>query len=455
MLLIISDVHLGDGTTAKSIPPSAFRLFADRLRETAYFASWRTDGTYRPIESINLLLMGDILDPLHSTRWLATAPGEANYIRPWSDATSPLFPAKLREVTGAILEQNSEALDVLRRCATGERVSVPPATSNGEPDHKSKERIPLKVRIHYMVGNHDWYYHLPGGAFDQIRQDVIDAMGLSNLNTNFPYNPNEYLPLKDTLNRYRVFGRHGDCFDNFNFDREKGRDHGTLGDVFTMEVLNRFPVEVQKRFGDELPEGIVDSLRRLTNIRPVLAAPLWISGQIKNYAGSKALEGELKKVWDDICDDFLQTDHVREADKVFQFDIVDAMELVVKISKRTSFSTINEVVVWAYDKFGHKEKSFAEHALREPAFLNDTARYIVYGHTHHHEIIPLDEDVIPPHTESQLYFNSGTWHSYYALAIKNPAELKFVPYQALTYLIFYKEDEREGHHFETWSGAYV
>ena len=155
MLLIISDVHLGDGTTAKSIPASAFRLFADRLRETAYYASWRADGAYRPIESIDLLLMGDILDPLHSTRWLTTAPGDENYIRPWSSATSPLYPTTLREVTDAILDHNNEALEVLRRCAAGELVAVPPATSGGKPDHQTSERIPLKVRIHYMCGNHD------------------------------------------------------------------------------------------------------------------------------------------------------------------------------------------------------------------------------------------------------------------------------------------------------------
>jgi len=455
MLLIISDIHLGDGTTAESIPPSAFQLFADRLKETAYFASWRADGSYRPIENIDLVLMGDILDPLHSTLWLATSPGEENYVRPWSDPKTSLYSGKLRQVTSAILEHNKESMEVLRRCAAGEVVTVPPATASGKPDHGAEEHIPLKVRSHYMVGNHDWYYHLPGEPFDQVRQGVVDAMGLSNLNTNFPYELEEYPLLKEILNSYKVFARHGDCFDKFNFDSEKGRNHAALGDVFTMEVLNRFPVEVQRRFGDELPEGIVDSLRRLTNIRPVLAAPLWISGQIRNYAGSKALEEELKGVWDDICEEFLQTDYVREADKLFQFDIVDAMEVIVGISKRASFNTINDVVAWAYDKFGGEKQSFAEHALQEPAFLNDSVRYIVYGHTHHHEIVPLDEDTKPPHTKSQLYFNSGTWHSYYALAIKNPSEQKFVPYQALTYLIFYKDGERDGRHFETWSGAYA
>jgi hypothetical protein len=455
MLVIISDVHLGDGTTAESIPPSAFNLFAERLRETAYFASWRADGSYRPIENIDLVLMGDILDPLHSTRWLDTAPRDANYIRPWSDPDQPGYATKLREVTQAIFEENKEALNVLRRCADGEVATVPPATRRGTPDRKTKERIPLKVRAHYMVGNHDWYYRLPGQAFDQIRQEMIDALGLHNPSTNFPHTMEELPSLKNVFTRYKVYGRHGDCYDTFNYDREKGRNHGTLGDVFTMEVLNRFPVEVQKRFGDDLPAGIVDSLRRLTNIRPVLATPLWISGQIKNYAGSAVLEDDLKKVWDDICDEFLQIDFVREADKAFKLDIVDAMELIVKISKRASFNTINEVVSWLHDILGGGEQSFASHALREPAFLNDSARYIVYGHTHHHEIVPLDEDMKPPHSDSQVYFNSGTWHTYYALAIKNPMEQKFVPYKAITYLMFYTGDEREGRHFETWSGAYA
>ncbi len=199
MLIIISDVHLGDGTTAESISPSAFQLFAERLRETAYFASWRADGGYRPIESIDLVLMGDILDPLHSTRWLDTTPDDPNYIRPWSDLKDPLNAAKLLEVTRAILAENKESLEVLRRCADGTAIKIPPANRRGEPDHETKERIPLKVRIHYMVGNHDWHYHLPGEAFDQVRQEVIDAMGLSNPNSRFPYEPDEYPLLKDTL----------------------------------------------------------------------------------------------------------------------------------------------------------------------------------------------------------------------------------------------------------------
>jgi hypothetical protein len=455
MLVIASDLHLGDGTTANSIAPNAFHLFANRLSETAYFASFRSDGRYRPVEDIDLVLMGDILDPIHSTLWLDTLPSAANFARPWSDSASPYFASKLAETTQAMIDVNRESLNVLKQCSQGKVIQLPPADASGRPDRYSRERIPLKVRMHYLIGNHDWYYHLKGNAFDAIRKNIIDTMGLSNPINLFPYELDEYPALREIMDTYKVFCRHGDCFDKFNFNREKGRDHATLGDIFAMEVCNRYPVEVEKRYGNKLPNGIIDSLRRITNVRPALATSLWISGQIKRHAGNEALETELKEVWDELCDEFLNLDVVREEDRAFKFDMVDALQLAIKISQRTSFNTINDIVMWVRDKLWESDHSFAEHALREPAFLKNTARYIVYGHTHHHEIIALDSDGDMLSQQNQLYINSGTWHSYYDLAIKDPSEEKFIPYQMLTYLTFYKDDEREGRQFEAWSGTYA
>ncbi len=418
MLVIISDIHLGDGTTANSISSTAFELFAKRLSETAYFASFRPNDIYRPIETLDILLMGDILDPLHSTLWLNTAPGALNYARPWTDTSSPAFANTLSETTKAIIDVNRESLEILRSCASGQTVLLPPANARHEPDKESKERIPVNIRIHYMVGNHDWYYRLPGGVFDEIRKTVIESLGLCNDPGPFPYELEESPALHEILKSYWVFTRHGDYYDKFNFNREVGRNHATLGDVFTMDVCNRYPVEVKKRYGDRLPSGVIDSLRRITNVRPALATPLWISGQIRRHAESAALEKELKKVWDDLCDEFLQLDFVREQDKSFQFDIVDALELVLKISKRTSFETLDDLVIWVHKKLNENDRSLAENALKEPAFLDNSARFIVYGHTHHHEIVPLDSDGEPPNEQNQFYFNSGTWRSYYDLAIK-------------------------------------
>jgi UDP-2,3-diacylglucosamine pyrophosphatase LpxH len=455
MLVIISDIHLGDGTTASSISPTAFDLFSSRLRETAYLASIRQDGRYIPIETLDILLLGDILDPLHSTLWLDTTPGMLNYTRPWTDINNPTFASTLAATTNAIMEVNRDSLELLRRCANGQIILLPPANARDEPDHHSKERIPVNVRIYYMIGNHDWYYRLPGQAFDAIRKTVIESMGLCNDPGSFPYELEEQPALAEILQSYRVFARHGDYYDKFNFNRETGRNHATLGDVFTMDVCNRYPVEVQRRYGDQLPQGVIDSLRRITNVRPALATPLWISGQIRRYAESAALERELKKVWDDLCDQFLQLDFVREQDKAFKLDLVDALELVLKISKRTSFKTLDDLVVWVHKKLHESERSLAENALKEPAFLNNSARFVVYGHTHHHEIVPLDADGEPPNEQNQFYVNTGTWRSYYGLAVKDATEQKFVRYQTFTYLTFYKDGERSGRSFEAWSGAYV
>src|ERR1051325_2872903 len=127
MLVISSDIHLGDGTTANSISPAAFDLFSHRLREAAYYASFRPDGSYRPIENLDLLLMGDILDPIHSTLWLDSAPHTLTYTRPWTDTRSPTFATTLSETTNSIIDVNRHSLDLLRRCANGEIVLLPPA----------------------------------------------------------------------------------------------------------------------------------------------------------------------------------------------------------------------------------------------------------------------------------------------------------------------------------------
>ena len=196
MFVIISDLHLGDGTIGSSIPTSAFQLFAKRLRQDAFFASTR-GAAYHPVEEIDVLLLGDILEVLHSVHWLyavgdesrlhMTGPGDVDYIRPWSDPHDPKYAAKLLEVTRAILEANKESFEILRKLANGEFIEFDSTDERGERDRGSGKKHPLKVRFHYMVGNHDWYYLLKGEAFDQIRGEIIQAMGLSNTPDPFPF----------------------------------------------------------------------------------------------------------------------------------------------------------------------------------------------------------------------------------------------------------------------------
>ena len=454
MLIIASDIHLGDGTCARSISPNAFFLFAKRLREMAFNASFQEDGTYKPVQSIDLVLMGDILDPLHSTLWLEPLPGtrEAGHIRPWSDPAEPGYAKKLHLITKAILNENEASAAILRSLAAGEVVRIPPAAGR-RPDINAQELLAPELKIHYMTGNHDWFYHMPGKEFDSIRRDAIEGLGLANQENNFPWELSESDALAKVFDRYQVYGQHGDKYDKFNYDREKGRNYSTLGDAFTVEVVNRYPLAVAKELGDELPAAMLESLRQLTNVRPALAAPLWISSRIHQQAGNDKLMRKLKKIWDNVTDEFLDVPFVREADRAFQFDMVDALQLIVKISKQASFQTINDVVMWIREKMWEDGFSYTDHALKEPAFLNKSARYIAYGHTHHHEVIPLDTEGLPPEDLSQYYFNSGTWHSYYDLAVRKPEAQKFVHYQSMTYLTFYTGEEGGDRRFEAWSGA--
>ncbi len=457
MLIIISDLHLTDGTCGKSISAAAFRLFVERLRELVWRASYRKDGSYRPLEEVDLILLGDILDVQHSTLWLKHKDGTPNKARPWTDSKDPEFRRTLQEITTDILANNAEAVALLKGLSTpGAFLNLPPANRWGEPAKLTLQKIPVKVNIHYMVGNHDWPYHLPNSDFNPIRQQVIEAMGLANRPAPFPHQSKESPALDDVLARHGVYAQHGDLYDEFNYDKAKGRDHAALGDAFAVEVINRFPVLVEEEMKDELPPDMLTALRELINVRPALATPLWISSQLRRNNIPEAQQRKLKAIWDDLGHDFLKLPFVRAADKKrLKPDLVDGLEALFTLTDALSFKTLDSLVLWIRKRFSADELTLSQHALKEEAFINHRAQFIVYGHSHHHEVVPLD--FMPGLRESggQMYMNSGTWHTYFDLAIHKPEEQKFVPYQVLTYLTYYKGDEHRGRRFETWSSSFT
>lgn len=464
MLIIVSDLHLTDGTCGRSISASAFQLFIDRLKELVMYASRRTDGNYRPLQKVDILLLGDILDLQHSTLWLQKKDGSPNPARPWADYQAPEFAATVAEITADILANNADSASLLKSLTTGKVISLPLANRRGKPSSLPLPRLPVEVNLHYMVGNHDWFYHLPGAAFDAIRRKVIEAFGLSNPSGPFPHQAKESPEIADLLSRHQVYAQHGDMYDSFNYDRgepqrtgeedTRRRDRAALGDAFAVEIINRFPVEVEAQLAKELPPGLLASLRELVNVRPALATPLWISSQLRQSHVSEALRKKFKQIWDKLGKEFLAQPFVRSFDKRLKLDAVDGLQALFGLTDALSFKTLDSLVLWIRKKFWSDQLTLAQYALKEDAFLNREAQFIVYGHTHHHEIIPLDIIPATPRSTNQMYINSGTWHTYFDLAVHKPEEQKFVPYQVLTYLAFYKDDERDGRRFEAWSGTF-
>jgi len=232
MLVIISDLHLSDGSTGVPIPASAFSLFLERLRAMAFDASKLSDPDrpgktiYKPIESFDLVLLGDIFDLIRSTEWTKEKKGEQGYTRPWSNPKDKSFTQKIDRITDKILECNAESCKVIRNLASGETIKIPASmnekTRNSRKVTYSRKRVSVKANIYYLVGNHDWFYHLKQPDLDPVRQKVITSLGLKNKKEQFPYEPVELPDLKDTLVEHGVYARHGDHNDPFNFDENYG-----------------------------------------------------------------------------------------------------------------------------------------------------------------------------------------------------------------------------------------
>ena len=278
-------------------------------------------------------------------------------------------------------------------------------------------------------------------------------MGLANPSSPFPHDPTESPVLMDAFRQHHVFARHGDIFDKLNYNQEIGRDTATLGDAVACELLTLFPLEVQKQLGDQLPEQFSSGLKELTNVRPVLVTPLWISNLVSNYAGDQEIANVVKSIWDLLGERFLDLEFVRSQDHFLKFDTVDALQSILFLSRSLSFETINEIMGWASKKLWDGKYSIAEKVLDEAAFKNYSVNFFVYGHTHIHETVPLEFGIINGKVFNQVYVNSGTWHSFHDLTMGISDPRKFIGMHVMTYLAFFKDDERNGHPFESWSGS--
>jgi UDP-2,3-diacylglucosamine pyrophosphatase LpxH len=463
MLVIISDLHLNDGTTGKTVSTDAFVRFRGRLQELAYYASYRHDspGSYKPLERLDLVLLGDVLDVIRSTQWSAEKDTHPDYARPWfnleDDGQRARLARKVDQISDDILAKNKDALKQLQRLSGEKPLTLPPATAKGVPASNVK-RQPVETRIHYLVGNHDWFWVINKPEFQAIRQKITAALGLVNPPGPFPHDPADSDLLSETYAQHSVFARHGDIFDSFNFDKEKGRAAASLGDAIVIDLMNQFPHEVRGHLKGDIDKtpglaGFLDGMDELVNVRPLLLAPAWIQGLLRRYEIPKATANKVKEIWNDVADKALEEPYVQEQDGWSPFDTVDLLETTLRFTKALSFHSLSELLSWIQSKIWGGDASFAKHALEEQAFLEQQAKYFIYGHTHHYETVPLYTGMKNGKPFDQMYFNSGTWHPLHELTRHKPSEQNFIEYKAFTYLTFYKDNERKGRQYETWSGT--
>lgn len=451
MLVIISDTHLTDGSSGKTVRSGAFRIFAQELSDLAYDASKRADGRYEPIKELHLLLLGDILDVIRSTQWLDDP------VRPWDDPQGDAFTDKITAITRKILSNNSESLAIVKSFKEGRTITIPHATPDGKPaevdwEPDAEGRVAVEVHTYYMVGNHDWFYHLRGPAYDALRRDIVQAMGLDNPpELPFPHDPAEFrrsaafTRLETAYKQHSVFARHGDIYDPDNFDGD--RDRSSIGDAVVVDLIDKFSPVVQAQLGSAVTPEFIQALREIDNIRPLSDIAAWIDGFLLRTCPDPLTAKQVKRVWNQLASEFFKIPFVKNHPKAGR------MKWAQDLTSGFSLNLLSRLARKLGGLFRSTDCPDYRDALQESAFLDRSARCLVYGHTHQYVLAPLDATITPHGTLNQVYLNSGTWRPYHQLAKRHPAQEKFVPYQLMTYLAFYKDDERGGRRYESWSGA--
>ncbi|MDX9990604.1 MAG: hypothetical protein RBS68_01020 [Anaerolineales bacterium] len=455
MLVVASDIHLTDETVSVLVSEKTFSLFASRLRELAYQASWRAGGRYEPVRQVDILLLGDILDPLQSSAWLDQYPGQAGYVRPWHDPQSELFTQKVTEITRAILKKNEQALGVLKKIAQGDAVYLPPAAPQGKPDPYTRERFRPQVNIYYMVGNHDWFYHLPGLAYDTLRAEIINALGLSNSAQPFPYGPESAVDdLAEAFGRYRLVARHGDRYDPMSYNRSLGRAAAALSDIYSSEVLYRFPFEVRRQLGEELPPNLVRGIQRMINVRPLTATPLWVFDQIHRHGSDSTEIKKVKKIWDAVVEDYLNLDILRNKQFASPYTL-NTLKMAFRISRKASLPAMAKVSRMVRNHLEQEHISIARFAAREPNIQSGLADIVIYGHTHSHEVVPIDKRARIASQTGPVYINTGSWATIFDYYHQPKIEQKTRPTYLLTCVALYQDGERQGRRYENWWANFV
>ena len=444
MLVILSDLHLTDGTSCETLDPGAFRIFCERLQDLAVRASWRSDGNYNPIPGIDIVLLGDVLDIMRSSRWLIDGP------KPWQTQPSHEFADRVHSIVAGILARNLETTSILQGLSQRQTIRVPAMAHNGKPAFED-DLQPVPVRLHYMVGDADWPLHMRGPEMSRVRNGIVNTLGLANsVGAPFPHEPREDDQLNRMLRQHRGFARHGDVFDTLSFSGH--RDRASLTDLLLIEGLMPFRFELQHGLAEQLPASAQLGIQELDHVRPLVMAPLCLRQMMQVSCPVTSLQFEIKNCWDRAMDKLMPLVHQVDRHQSLGIRQLDALESLLKFREQDDDQWGARMLAWLRQQSCGKSSSLSKFAMDEAEFRNRRAKHIVFGHTHADETVPLDASFADGYVLSQLYFNSGTWRRVYMPTRGADGWREFLPAEKMTYLTFYRDDERQGAPYEVWNG---
>jgi UDP-2,3-diacylglucosamine pyrophosphatase LpxH len=466
MLAIISDLHFCDGTaTHGNVAPEVFAVALGEIYEVAEAVARVRD---RPT-SVDLVLLGDIFDLLRTERWFEDANGAPVPLseRPWasaeavrSGALTKAAAARARGILAESLALNEAALATIR----GERRPPPPG---------------VVVRRIYIPGNHDRLFLHDA----ELRQKMLEALGAEAAPSG------EGICLHHLeMPEYGVVARHGHEWDVWNFpgfDPDAvAADYGDadylavpIGDAVTTELAARLPYELYRRllsspgFSPALAKRIHSQYRRIEDVRPLFASFHWAHYAATRIAAdldrerARLLQTALADTVQTLARDFRRLPFyeawIERHHRPFHLDAAVLLRVVLAALAAPTFLPVAWLARQIENVLAHRSPRTVTRrgALREDlgGVGRREMRFVVYGHTHGAEQIPLRGGA----EVQDVYLNTGTYRPGVFRADDGRG---FVGWQRLAFVCLLSAEEAMGQRtpyglrnvgpaFVSWTGA--
>jgi UDP-2,3-diacylglucosamine pyrophosphatase LpxH len=349
--------------------------------------------------------VGDLFDLVRSPSWLATRR------RPYHEVDAAMR-GHVDGIVDRILEREGKFFAAIRK--------------------RVQEGA---LRVHYVLGNHDRLLSRCPAA----RRKIWAALTGADEAVTFG--------AEAVFRDHGVLAYHGHIGDPINHQPE---GEGTVGDAIGIDLIVRFPREVRRRLEVDHPE-----LDDIDDVRPVYAVPAWVR-QLGVF--DRSLLRPASETWSAIVEDFLGNGFVRgwmrRQHRAFGFDTGKKLRLLLELSTgRVMARGHDQRLTKLYQLFQHGfDGRMARRGAQELARPDRRGlRYVVNGHSHFASMVPLGTI----EGERAVYFNTGTWRTVHQIGHTIGGRPTFLPYDAMTYLVFFPDGDELGRDFEWWTGALV
>lgn len=454
MLVLLSDLHVTDGSTAVNVHETAYELLASEIESSA---------KKKEANEVHVVLLGDILDFVRTDFFHRRVGYDS---RPWN---GKLDPVTAMNIAPGVEKQFQDVLELILH------------SDGAKALHGLLAGLPQiggqSPKVTYVIGNHDRVLH----NFNSLKKRL-----------------NAWLPGIEFAThifekRYGVLACHGHEWDEnchgWEFRRrvlevkpEVGRFDPiayrtmAIGEVVTAELMSGLVHHVAVALGDPTPadKKFLKKLKDVNNVRPVTSVFAWLSWFTQSLSKSPAkryvpilrkalldaLDGTLDcrfaKKWDNMQSDLLVsgdlTDHLAKLRTAVEAssDLQDLGRLVSRLEK-VVVAVKAQLGITSLDDLA--EGALTDFEAREvPEVDYDQVQYIVYGHTHEsrHDIKSATVD-----GRVQMYVNTGTFLPFVDLALDGKS---FLEAHRMTNAMFFRDDEdtkgREGPGptVDFWSG---